>query len=402
MGDSFRGIALACTLVYLLFLILRTAVFTVTGIETIRYALLFLVISAWSLRIYYSSNICSLDRFHWCTIGLFGWAMLSILWTMDLARTFDRIPSYFLVVLVLLLIWDTMRTERHVYYGIQTFVFGAAVLCLITLANAVMGVQYLPGRYSGGGFNPNVLATPVVLAIPLAWYLSFVEVGQLRARVVRIVNLGYVPISLLVIVLTASRQAMVASTIAVSYVAWDMQREYRFLSPGRIAFLLILVSGVALLGAPERVVARVASIPQEVLAGDLGTRLRQWSAGYRLFVDRPFTGIGSGAFRTTIDTLIGYEVAPDNTYLTVLYELGLVGAAFFAVVVLRSIGVIKHFGDMRKREMWLSCLGMLTLLWLVNDWFASPTVWILIGLLVTHARETASSTGPPTAPSTVN
>jgi hypothetical protein len=324
-------------------------------------------------------------------LGLLAWASISLLWSLDVSRTVDRIPSYILISFVILLIWDSMRKERHIIHGMQVYVFASAILCVLTLVNAATGIQYLPGRYSGGGYNPNVLATPVALSIPIAWYLFVTSGRGAYPRVVARANLGYIPTALLVIMLTASRQAMVTAIVALSFVAWDLQRKSHSLTVKKYSILLLLTGSIGLFVMPEEVVTRLASIPREVFTGDLGTRLRQWTAGFVLFAQYPFVGIGSGAFRTTIDTLIGYQVAPDNTYLTVLYELGLIGAGLFSVIVLRLFGVLGQFNRVRERGLWLSTLVMLALFWFVNDWFASPTIWILLGLLITHARETTYS-----------
>lgn len=391
MTGIYRRAIAILSLGYILFLLLRTAVFSITGLIEIRYVLLFLIVVTWVAAIFRSSDFQLLDRFHVIVLGLLAWASLSASWSLDVSRTLDRIPSYVLIAIVLLLIWDSMRDERRVLHGMQVYVLASAVLCLLTILNAAMGVQYLPGRYSGGGYNPNVLATPVALSIPLAWYLFTRQGRWAQPRALVVANLGYVPIALLVIVLTASRQAMVAVVVGLSYIAWDLQRGSRFWTVRKYSVLLVLFVSVGLFAVPEEVITRLASIPREVFSGDLGTRLRQWTAGYALFAAHPFTGVGSGAFRTTIDTLIGYEVAPDNTYLTVLYEHGLIGAGLFFVAIVRTLGIVWQFERIPTRGLWLSILCMLALFWLVNDWFASPTVWILLGLLVTHAREVTPS-----------
>jgi O-antigen ligase len=364
--------------------LLRDVFVNIFSINHLRYIILIVVGIIWSIAIISTRNIRLPDRFHGLVAVFFGWATLSAMWSLDVSRTIDIIPSFLLILGILGLIWDNFRTVLQVELGLQTVVLAASVLVVLVIRNFLSGQPVYPGRYSGGGLNPNVLATIVVLSIPIAWYLSTSSSLLSNQRKFSFTNLIYIPLAFAVIFLTGSRQAMVACIPVLGAIVWTLQRQHNIFKLWMVVFTLSSLLFIGATVAPEYILERAVSVPAEIISGNFGTRIIQWQAGWELFANQPFRGIGSHAFHTAIESLIGRNVSPDNTYLTVLYELGVVGFILFGIILVRIWGLILYL-DRSSLILWTTMVLTFVLLWLVNDWMKPPLMWILFGLITAHA-----------------
>ena len=71
-----------------------------------------------------------------------------------------------------------------------------------------------------------------------------------------------------------------------------------------------------------------------------GVRLEMWKKSVNLWTKKPISGYGTGTFATgysslkVTDDLRGFKRTPENSYLQILLQMGLVGLAFFAAFLL--------------------------------------------------------------------
>ena len=349
----------------------------------IRYFVVSVVGAAWILTILVRKEIRSPDRLHILVALFFGWAGLSILWSSNVAQTTNLLPSFLLNIVICIFIWDSFRTERQLKKGLRSIVFAGFVWTIFVIREFFLGIQYSPGRYSALGINPNKVATIIVIGIPIAWYLSIIRFPDNKYKIIGR-SILYITLSLSAILLTGSRQAIVAGIPAFLFILWSISKRYKFLTPRVYLPVFILVIVLTSILLPDFILQRIQTIPTEIQTGDIGSRTTQWTAGWKLFTQNPFLGVGSGSFMTSVEPLIGYEVGPDNTFFTILYELGMVGIILFTVIVGRILGILTYF----KREkllFWISLLLMWIALWIVNDWMKRPHLWIVFGLLMAHA-----------------
>jgi O-antigen ligase len=136
----------------------------------------------------------------------------------------------------------------------------------------------------------------------------------------------------------------------------------------------------------ERAVAEVnAAVTDHYIATSQGQRLAMASVSWRIVKDRPILGHGVGAWRTEFAAhmppqwkfAIGRHTSPHNEYLHIASQLGLVGAAIFAALLL----VVLRVGvDTMQRQqtpwLFLLALGLLVgsitnvMLWDFRFWAA--------------------------------
>lgn len=103
----------------------------------------------------------------------------------------------------------------------------------------------------------------------------------------------------------------------------------------------LLAIGVAVLVVPNRVIDRItpnfirlASIPEDLSAGNLTGRLVIWRGGFEALQQRPIVGFGAGTFREAVYPILGFGWAPHNGFLSVAVGSGLIGLALFGLVFL--------------------------------------------------------------------
>jgi O-antigen ligase len=223
---------------------------------------------------------------------------------------------------------------------------------------------------------------------------------QSRGKIVWVYRLQLV-LAGTTIVLTASRGATLASIVALAIVPLT---HARLTGRQRIAALLtlaLIVSGV-LLFAPDTSWERLSTVPSEFARGTLTGRTLIWTAGWELFREHPFLGVGSNAFRITVSRVLAEPIRPDdsrspappahNTFLSVLVEQGVVGFALFCALLgclAFSLGAMPAV----SRQMWIVCLAV----WVVGvsslTWEMRKPTWFLFGLLLAHSAPWVRSCG---------
>jgi O-antigen ligase len=315
------------------------------------------------------------DRFHILVIILFIWIGASRIWLIVPTEA-TEITTILRVVVIVLLIWDIFRTHERVLWALRTYIFSSLVLSIGVLHNYINSDTYSGVRYTIVGLNPNTVATIIVLSIPFCWYFSSFSENKSRW-----ISLGYLliaTISFISILLTGSRQAVIACLPLIGYIVYSI---YRRANKYTILFSTLIIF-ISINFAPGFVIQRIVSIPSEILTLDFGSRMIQWRAGLQLFFTNPLIGIGSGAFIHSIEPYIGYKVAPDNTYLTVLYELGIIGFSIFLLIIGRLAGVITTISNPKGKIMWSIVFLMSIMIFMTNDWLKPPLFWILFSLLL--------------------
>jgi len=186
------------------------------------------------------------------------------------------------------------------------------------------------GRATASFAHPNVLASFLVLSIPIALVLVFRGSGLRRALMALAALAGSAGLAL-----TLTRSGIVAAAISVVVLLW--WAPFR-----RIALVLLLVFAVAAIFSPgdSRRSAQVSVVGQRL--GTLGgedvarnPRIAIWSATERVIADNPVLGVGEGNFpgASSAQGLIDVGGVPydhaHNVFLTIAAETGILGLVFF-------------------------------------------------------------------------
>jgi O-antigen ligase len=249
------------------------------------------------------------------------------------------------------------------------------IYAFVTHTGSNLGL--VEGRYTATGFDENELGVTLALALVMSGYLI-----ALRQKY-QIVWLLHIPISMLAICLTGSRGAFLATGVAVSIVPFSLgtlERRRKWI----VGLALLGLFGVVIAVVPHTTWQRIGTIQSEVAEGTFTNRTRIWSAGLEVYREHPIIGVGSGAFGESVYSRLDIPYVAHNSYLSVLVELGAIGATLFAGVISAMFYLAAALPPLQRRA-WLTNL----LTWCVAvsslTWEHRKPTWFLFGLLIAQA-----------------
>ncbi len=318
--------------------------------------------------------------FWWLTLVFYLWFCCTYFWTIDPSATLEKFRAYFQEMMIVWLVWEFAGTPADLRALLRATVAGSWVLALLTLAafrspEAIAAGQI---RFAAYGQDPNEVARFLDLGFPLAALLLNCE----RRRPARLMALGFLPLGLVAVLLTASREGFLAAVLAFagSILLLTLGHPRRV-----VAALFVLPPFLAALWyiIPGAILARLATIPEQLRSGDLNQRLNIWSAGWRAFAHAPLLGTGAGSF------VAAAHLAPidtaHNTALSIAVGGGLC-ALFLAtlLVALAARSALQTQGPLR--------LALVTslLVWAVTSLAATVeenrTTWLLLAIVAVAGR----------------
>ena len=375
------NLILYSSLLLLLFILPIRGVFTVSGSITIGKIFGLFVGIIWLVSIIIQKPKIPMHNFHIAAVLFIFVPLLSIAWSgATTATTLASIRNIFVLVLILLIPY-VLSEKKTVKPALAAYVVGTVVLCVLLLLSYITGNAFSPGRYTVANLNPNSVAFSIVFSVPCAIYLFRKSIIK-RSRIF----VFFVVVFLIFgVILTGSRTALIGVlSIFVFYTFYVVS-----LNPVRyIPIVVVLMAPIFIFSyilLPAEFINRFSTIPHEVLQGDLATRTVQWAAGVSLFQANPLVGVGLGAFPQLIEPLIGYSVATDNTYLQVVYELGILGAVISSYLLL-SAARLYHNSDKRGiRVEFASMIACCLVMGVANDFAYHPILWTLLSVLASNS-----------------
>lgn len=339
--------------------------------------------AAWINAILFTGKVRQFHSSH-LMIGLvLLWNVASLLWSMNLNETLERLQTYAQLILLVWLIWDLYVTPEQIRIGQQAYILGAYVSIWSTISNYLAGNALgNSGRYTGLGFNANDLALILVLGLPIAWQLAVTASvdGSRKGQILKFINYAYVPLALFAILLTASRTAVLSMLPAFWFILGSMVR----LKPGpRILIAVTLVGALIILQpyVPQTSIDRLSTTSSELTEGDLNGRRQIWEHGMNFFKEHPLLGAGSGAFKSINPD----RRAAHNTYLSLLVETGTVGFFLFSTMILLAIYQVKN------QHRWMATFWLTVFLtWAIGitsmSWETRKITWLIMALVVTSGQ----------------
>jgi O-antigen ligase len=318
--------------------------------------------------------------FCWITLALYLWFGCTCLWSIDVMDSLVKLRSYFQEFMIVWLVWEFADTPADLRNLLRATVAGSWVLALLTLAafhspEAVAAGQI---RFVAYGQDPNEVARFLDIGFPLAAVLVHCE----RRWRWRLMAIGFLPVGIVAVLLTASRSGFLAAIVALTGSLFLLAHGHaRRVAAG--AFALPPFLAALWLIVPAGTIGRLATIPEQLQGGDLNQRVNIWSAGWEAFVHAPLVGSGAGSFvaaahTTPIDTA-------HNTILSILVGGGLC-ALFLAslLVALAARAALQSHGLFRLAL--VTCL----LVWAITSLIATVeenrTTWLLFGIVLLAAR----------------
>lgn len=283
---------------------------------------------------------------------------------------------------------------------------------LITLADALdfpdLGIihQREDGRVSGPMGESNQYAAFLVLFLPLTVYTCFITKGFQRMFFVvgSVVSLG-------VLLLAASRGAVVGlalSGLLVTAYVWKHVDKRYFFSAGLgltiaasaiVVFVAIQSDGLLTDRFIEQSSGGYGSSAKSISSG----RTEIWEKAIKRMNKEPityFVGYGWATWESADEmarlyqNVTKYNMAPHNTYLAYLFEIGAVGLGLILAILVSIIFYLKRSLVYADRESsgviiaflygFVALLGSIVFVDLFNPWLY---VWSLIGIILRIAYE---------------
>jgi O-antigen ligase len=318
--------------------------------------------------------------FWWLTLALFLWFCCSYFWTIDPVASLEKIRGYFQELMIVWLVWEFADSPADLRALLRSTVAGSWVLALLTLA-AVRSPEAIAAgqiRFAAYGQDPNEVARFLDLGFPLAALLVNCE----RRRLPRLMALGFFPLGLVAVLLTASREGFLAAVVGIagSVVLLTLGRSRRL-----VAAVFVLPSFLAALWfiVPSATLARLATIPEQLQTGDLNQRLNIWSAGWRAFTHAPLLGTGAGSF------VAAARLSPIDTAHNTALSIAVCGGlcALFLAAILLALAVRYAFrvhGPLRIAL--VTSLIVWALTSLVATVEENRTTWLLLAMIAVAGR----------------
>jgi O-antigen ligase len=320
------------------------------------------------------------SAFCWLTLALYLWFCCSYFWTIDPTATLEKIRAFFQEMMIVWLVWEFADTPADLRALMRATVAGSWVLAILTLAafrspEAIAAGQI---RFAAYGQDPNEVARFLDLGFPLAALLFNCE----RRWPGRLMALGFLPLGIAAVLLTASRTGFLAALVALAGSAVLLLRGHAKRAVAGLLALPLFAAALWFL-VPDATLNRLATIPEQLQSGDLNQRLNIWSAGWRAFVHAPLVGTGVGTFVSAAH-LSPIDTA-HNTVLSILVGGGL--CALFLAALLFALAVRLAF-DVRSplRLVLVTSLLVWAITSLVATVEENRTTWLLFAMIVLAAR----------------
>ena len=325
---------------------------------------------------------------------LVGFAALSLSWAEDPAAGRTDLLRLALNVILFLIVFTAVRTPKQFAWVIGAYVTGAAVSAAYGLLSPPPDVAYYDVSRVGGTLgDPNELASVLVPGMILG---GAIAIALKRAPQVRVAAVVAAALCAAGVFMSLSRGGLIATGVALLF-ALLVAGRWRIQS--LILVMLVAFGGFFYFGyvASKDQVGRVTQVEGGTGRTDL------WRVGWRMVEAEPVGGVGLGNFQTASvhyllepgvlrrdEFIVDTPKAAHNTYLQVLAELGVIGAALFISVIgfallciLRAARIFDRLDErgleLLARALLVAIAGVLAADFFISEQY-SKQLWFLLGL----------------------
>lgn len=260
----------------------------------------------------------------------------SFLWTTQTDRTLDILITYLMMAVLVFAISIFPFTEKE-FEGILTFyTIGALILSLLVLLFGQMdeGSIYsgrLTLKILGAYQDPNDLGASLLAPAFYSLYRTFKK-GNLFWNIFFAVSFMVISIATLA---TGSRGALVAYAFAMLvFVLITSSKKGRLVILVSIPFVL-LIAYLALKSVLDVYTFNRLFNFDDYTGGN--GRIMIWMSALSQIISHPFLGQGVASYIGYFVEALGRPLAMHNSYLAMLFEVGLVGLALFFYPTIKSV-----------------------------------------------------------------
>jgi putative inorganic carbon (hco3(-)) transporter len=277
--------------------------------------------------------------FTYVVVAFLAWVAASMVWAEDPSAAFSATYRYALNMVLFLIVFAAIRTERAVTWIASAFLFGALISAAYGLAFPAQDSGGDIARLGGAGTDPNELAAILVAGLVLA---AAFFIGD-NPPFLRGIALAVMPLCAMGVLFSFSRTGLVALAVAlIGSVAFGGRWRW-----SALALLLVITVGMTtylVAFADPQARDRVTKL-------DGGTgREDIWAVGARMIRDNPIDGVGGGNFPVSsvhyllepgalqrAEFIVDTPKVAHNMLIDVWAELGLVGFTLFLGILAFSV-----------------------------------------------------------------
>lgn len=234
-------------------------------------------------------------------------------------------------------------------------------------------------RISSGIGDPNAFALYLLVLIPLVLYRAFNSRGFLR-----ILYWIFIISFLLLLIFTGSRGGVLGFIGMSAILIWHC-------SVGRvkqILFFILTIFIIAFFFIPDDFWVRISTIMNpEDADSSINTRLENYQAALKMFLDYPFAGVGFYNFPLISKSYgASRELVIHNAYLEILTGGGLLSFIPFMMIIVNCWRKLKiqRFYDKNLKDLFI-CLRASFVSILITSFFISgdhkKILWFLLALI---------------------
>lgn len=320
------------------------------------------------------------DPLVWMTGALYLWFCCSYFWTLTPDETLTKLRGYPQEMMIVWLIGELAESPEDLRNLLGAWLAGSWLLALLTVGNFIWPDVAASDqiRFVASGQDPNDTARFLDFGFPIA-LLMLSRKERLHKRILAV---GFFPVALAGVILTASRGGFLVALVALAGCGVMVaQRNPKGVLLGACA--LPIVAGILWVSAPHETFARLGTIAEQLHSGDLNQRVNIWFAGWQAFLRAPICGHGAGSF-VAAARLAPIDTA-HNTLLSLVVEGGLCAVALASgIVVISCRAVMRTKGDLRF------VLGILMVIWLISSVVGTVgenrITWLLFGVFALSRR----------------
>lgn len=346
------------------------------GVGTITRVMGLLMFVAWFANLVIRKQIRWPHLFHIAACAFFSWSIGSIFWTHSLPETLERANTYLQLGILIFILWDRLKSEVASRAAMQAYIFGVYVSVASTYSNFLAGNYGKFGRFAAGNFDDNDLGIIISLGIPMAWYLLVSSKHSKTNQPFKVVNSLFIPFAISGILLTASRTAMLSLVPSLLYIISAIQ-NFTIVHQALLFGLGISCIFALPFIIPAETFTRLSTVGDSISSGDMNGRGEIWKEGLFNYSQEPFFGVGSGAFKNTVEA---YHVA-HNTFLSSLFEVGFVG-----FLLLLTVFLIAFFYSARFSRLWIVMFSILFIGAMSLSWEHRKPTWVVMSLGIIHSQ----------------
>ncbi len=313
-GSSVKYIALVAAVLIIMF-------FIVTPKQTMKFGTIQICIGAWAL-----------------------FEATSYLWTFQRDRTLSMLITYLMMAVLVIALSLFPFEKKELENVLFSYTLGCIIISILILVMFQTNTGLLLSNRNtiiilGKPQDPNDLAASLLTG---AFY-SFYKIFQ-KQKGVPVLNILFAIIFIITsfaIFLTSSRGALLAYSIAlIVFILMCSPKKSRLIILLCMPLVILMAYFILREYLPSSVFNRLFDFSS--YSGGSG-RTRIWLAALRKIETNPLFGFGVLSHPVFLYTEFGHTLAMHNTFLFILFEVGIVGLTFFMTPFIKALScALKH------------------------------------------------------------